>query len=199
MLNRKIVLASKSPRRRQLLEQIGLEFEIRESEYEEDMGLLADPIELVKLLALNKAEAVKQYYDDAIIIAADTFVVFDGKFLGKPKDKNDARRMLQLLNGKTNSIITGFAVLDLKSGVIINDYDQALVIIRSLTDQDIENYIITGEPMDKAGAFGIQGVGAVIIERVDGDYHNIMGLPLSKIYMVLKDLGVDVLAVATRQ
>lgn len=199
MAGQRIVLASKSPRRRQLLEQIGLEFEIRESEYEEDMAAMADPVELVKFLALNKAKAVAQHYSDAIVIGADTFVIFDNQFIGKPKDKDDARRMLRLLSGQTNNIITGFAVIDTATGRVVNGFDRADVTIRELTDEDIENYIETGEPLDKAGAFGIQGVGAVIVEKVDGDYHNIMGLPLSKIYAILKEFGIDALARPTGQ
>jgi septum formation protein len=176
-----------------------LEFEIRESEYEEDMAAMADPVELVKFLALNKAKAVARHYSDAIVIGADTFVIFDNHFIGKPKDKDDARRMLRLLSGQTNNIITGFAVIDTVTGRVVNDFDRADVTIRELTDEDIENYIETGEPMDKAGAFGIQGVGAVIVEKVDGDYHNIMGLPLSKIYAILKEFGIDALARPTGQ
>lgn len=197
-MEKRIILASKSPRRKQLLEQIGLKFEVRESEYEEDMTAMADPIRLVKFLALKKAEAVAQYYTDAIVIGADTFVIFEGKFIGKPKDRADAQRMLRTLSGKTNIIITGFAVIDTSTGKVVNDYDQAEVTIKELTNEDIENYINTGEPMDKAGAFGIQGVGAVIVEKVDGDYHNIMGLPLSRLYSELKEFGIDALAHASR-
>ncbi|NTU99447.1 septum formation inhibitor Maf [Candidatus Falkowbacteria bacterium] len=198
MSKRRIILASRSPRRKALLEQVGLDFEVRESEYEEDMQALEDPIELVKFLALKKAEDVAKHYDDAIVIGADTFVVYDNKFIGKPKDAVDAQRILKMLSGQENTIVTGFAVIDTVSGKVVNSCDKATIKIRKLSDEDIDSYIATGEPLDKAGAFGIQGVGAVIVERVDGDYHNIMGLPLSKLYDELKNMGVDILASSAR-
>lgn len=189
---RRIVLASKSPRRRQLLEQIGLEFEICESSYEEDMSAMADPFALVKFLALNKAMAVAKKYEDAIIIAADTFVVFDNKFLGKPKSETEAKEMLRLLSGKTNIIVTGLALIDTKSGRVINEVDQATVKMIDLSDEEIDSYVATGHPLDKAGAYGVQGVGAVLIERIEGDYNNILGLPLNKLYPILKEFDIHV-------
>ncbi|KKR21095.1 MAG: Septum formation protein Maf [Parcubacteria group bacterium GW2011_GWE2_39_37] len=189
---RKIILASGSPRRKQLLEQIGLQFEVRPSEYEEDMSLMTDPFALVKFLALKKAEDVARHYEDAIIIAADTFVIYDGKFLGKPKDKEEAKKMLETLSGQFNTIVTGFAVIDCKTGQVINEFDQAKVKMIELTGQEIDQYIATGQPLDKAGAYGVQGMGALIIERVEGDYNNILGLPLARLYSVLKEFGVRV-------
>jgi septum formation protein len=192
-MKRKIILASGSPRRKELLEKIGLPFEVVTSPYEEDMSAAADPLDLVQLLALKKAEAVAASYEDAIVIAADTFVIFENKFLGKPKDKHDAARMLRLLSGNENDIVTGYAVIDTKSGKVSNGYSKATVKIRQLTDAEIDAYIESGEPLDKAGAFAVQDLGSVLIERIDGDFYSILGLPLFKIYFALRDLGVDAL------
>ncbi|MDZ4384819.1 MAG: Maf family protein, partial [Candidatus Moranbacteria bacterium] len=132
MAGRKIILASKSPRRKALLEQIGLKFDIRESGYEEDMGAMDDPHELVKSLALNKARDVARYYDDAIIIGADTFVIFDGKFIGKPKDARDAKDILRNFSGKRHEVVSGFAIIDTKNDIVINDIGTASVKFRTL-------------------------------------------------------------------
>jgi septum formation protein len=188
---RKIILASKSPRRKVLLEQIGLKFEIRESEYEEDMGAISDPHELVKFLALNKARDVAKHYDDAIVIGADTFVIFNDKFIGKPKDEEDARKILQNFSGKEHEVVTGFAIIDTKNNIEINDVGTALVKFRKLTEEEINNYIATGEPMTRAGAYGLMEKAAVLIDSIDGDFYSVIGLPLNKIYTNLLKLGVD--------
>jgi len=192
-MTRKIILASKSPRRKVLLEQIGLKFEICESEYEEDMGAISDPHELVKFLALNKARDVAKHYDDAIIIGADTFVIFNDKFIGKPKDENDARKILQNFSGKEHEVVTGFAIIDTKNNIEINDVGTALVKFRKLTEEEIESYIATGEPMTRAGAYGLMEKAAVLIDSINGDFYSVIGLPLNKIYTNLSKLGVDVL------
>jgi len=199
MKNRKIILASKSPRRKQLLEQIGLEFEIRESEYEEDMEAMSDPYKLVKFLALKKCEDVAKYYDDAIIIAADTFIIFDNKFIGKPKDINDARKILKSFSGKEHEVVSGLAIIDTKSKKIINDYNIGGVKFRVLGDEEIDSYLKTGDALDKAGAYAIQEESAVFIESVSGDYYSIVGLPLYKLYLALKEMGVDALLVNSKQ
>ncbi|MFH1523308.1 MAG: nucleoside triphosphate pyrophosphatase [Patescibacteria group bacterium] len=210
MKDRKIVLASKSPRRKRLLEQIGLEFEIRESEYEEDMEAKSDPFELCKFLALGKGQDVARHFDDAIIISADTFAflpsaspatngarandtIFNNKFIGQPKDEEDAKNILRNFSGQEHSVVTGFAVIDTKSGKIINDYGEAKVKFRNLSDEEIDNYIATGEPMDMAGAYGLMNKGAVLIESIEGDFYSVIGLPLAKVYVALKDMRVDLL------
>jgi septum formation protein len=190
-MQRKIVLASKSERRKALLEQIYLEFEVRESEYEEDMSVMSDPYELAKFLALGKAQDVARHYEDAIIIGGDTFVFYEGKFIGKPKDKDDAKRILSNFSGNTHNIVTGLAVIDTKNGVIVSDYDEAKVTFRKLTPKEIEDYVATGEPLDKAGAYGLMHRGAVLIEKINGDFYSVVGLPLNKLHLALKKLGVN--------
>jgi septum formation protein len=188
---RKIILASGSEHRKRLLEQIGLKFEIRESEYEEDMEAKSDPYELAKFLALKKGEDVAKHYDDAIIIAADTFVFYDGQFIGKPKTPKKAREILGKFSGKTHKIISGFAIIDTKSRKIINDYGEALVTFRKLTPEEIEDYIATGEPLTRAGGYGLMDRGAVLIEKIDGDFYSVIAMPLNKVFVELNKLGIN--------
>ena len=192
MIRRKIVLASKSPRRKQLLEQIGLKFEIKESEYEEDMQANKDPIELAKFLAFKKAEEVAKNYDDSIVIGADCFIIYQGKSVGKPKNKAEAKEMLKQFSGKEHKVVTGFAIVDTKTDKVIKDCGEAKVKFKELNDKEINDYIATGEPLDKAGAYGIHNRGAVLIESISGDYYSVVGLPLNKIYLALQKLGVDI-------
>jgi septum formation protein len=147
MQKRKIILASKSPRRKKLLEQIGLEFKIVESNFNEDSVNLADPIELAKFLALKKAEVVAANYDDAIIIGADSVVIFNGCPLGKPKNAIEAKKILRELSGKENKAITGYAIIDTKNKTVVNNYSGAIVKFRNLSDEEINEYVETGEPM----------------------------------------------------
>lgn len=189
--DRKIVLASRSPRRKRLLEQIGLKFEVRESEYEEDMDFVKDPGELVKFLATKKAEDVARHYDNAIIIGSDTIVVFKDKILGKPKDKADARKMLKELSGQEHKVFTGLAIIDTKNDLKINTQKEAIVKFKDLEDQEIDDYVATGEPLDKAGAYGIQERGVLFVEEVRGDYSTVVGLPLTLVYPELKKMGID--------
>jgi septum formation protein len=193
MQQRKIVLASKSVWRKKLLEQIGLEVEVRESEYEEDMNAIDDPHELVKFLALKKAEDVAKHYDDAIVIGGDTFTIFNDKFIGKPKDADDAKRILRNFSGKEHEIVSGFAIIDTKNKITINDVGKALVRFRELSDEEIADYVATGEPMTKAGAYGLMNLAAVLVESIEGDFYSVIGLPLNKIHIELKKLGVNVL------
>lgn len=190
---RKIVLASKSTRRKKLLEQIGLDFCVRESEYEENMGRHKNPYELVKHLALEKTKDVARHYKDAIVIGADTFVIHKNKFIGKPKTKEEARKTLRKFSGKIHSAVSGFSIIDTKTGKVVNDYGEAKVKFKKLSKQEIEDYIATGEPFDKAGGYGLQDRGAVLIESVSGDSYSVVGLPLHKIYKALGKLGVNVL------
>ena len=192
-MERKIILASGSPRRKQLLEQIGLQFKIRESEYEEDMTALSDPYELCKFLALQKAKDVARHYEDAIIIGADTFIVFEGEIIGKPKDEKDAEKTLRRLSGKENEAVTGFAIIDTKNNTAINDFGKGIVKFKELTDVEISEYIATGEPLKMAGAYGFMNRAAVLIEEVKGDFYSVIGLPLNKIYIELKKMGIDCL------
>jgi septum formation protein len=188
---RKIILASQSPRRKKLLEQIGLDFEIKASKYEEDMNAKKDPQELVQFLALNKAQNLAKNYQDAIIIGADTVVVYQNNIIGKPKNIEEARKTLNDFSDQEHEVITGFAIIDTKLDKFISGFDSAQVKFRKLDQKEIEDYIQTGEPLDKAGSYGIQSKGATLIESIKGDYFSVVGLPLTKIYLSLKELNVD--------
>jgi septum formation protein len=188
-----IVLASSSPRRRELLNLLGLKFRVDPAEYEERMDLAMPPHHLARHLSLEKARAVSAGYRDAIIIAADTFILFRGKLLGKPHTAQEAKRMLGMLNGKTHSVITGFTVMDTMSGSKISKSVETQVLFRRLTADEIASYVRTGEPLDKAGGYAIQGLGAVLVRKIDGDFFNVIGLPLSSLAVVLKKFGVRLL------
>jgi len=159
---RKIILASRSPRRKALLEQVGLEFEVRESEYEEDMTAMSDPYELVKFLARKKGEDVAKHYEDAIIISGDTFTIFEGKFIGKPKDEEDAFRTLRNFSGKMHEIVSGFAIIDTKNKIVVNDFGKAFVKFKDLTEEEIADYVATKEPLSRGGSYGMMELGAVL-------------------------------------
>ena len=203
-MDKKIILGSASPRRRELLSQIGIGFTVRVSEKEE-VYHSETPEEIVKELALMKAENVASEIsegqqdptvreeEDFVIIGADTVVVLDQKILGKPADGEDAFRMLKSLQGRAHEVYTGVAVLCCKEGKIQTARSHAVktaVYVHEMTDEEIHGYIATGEPADKAGAYGIQGTFAKYIDRVDGDYYNVVGLPVSYVYQTLKDIGV---------
>lgn len=192
-MERKIVLASGSERRKVLLRQIGLDFEVRESEYEEDMNAMNDPYELSKFLALGKARDVARHCNGEIVIGADTFAFFNDRFIGKPKDTDDAKRILKNFSGNTHNIVTGFAIINTETNDIINDYGEAKVTFRDLSDEEIDDYVATGEPMDKAGAYGLINRAAVLVDKVEGDFYSVIGLPLNKVYIALKRLGVNAL------
>jgi septum formation protein len=190
---KKIVLASASPRRKEILKITGLNFHVCASDYEEDFDLSLKPRELARFLSRKKAEAVAHKYREAIIIAADTFIYFKNRLLGKPHTGEEAEKMLRLLNGNVHSVITGFTILDTKSGQIVSESVATKVYFRTLDDEEIRAYIRSGEPLDKAGAYAVQGLGAVFIEKIEGDFFNVMGLPLSALTESLKRFGVDVL------
>jgi septum formation protein len=183
-----VVLASGSPRRRQLLELIGIEHEVLPSNIDETLRPRETPRRHAERLAREKASAVATREAGKITIAADTIVVINRKVLGKPRDEDDARRMLSMLSGREHTVITAVAVArgrKLRSAV-----EEVRVKFRRLRQDEIDAYIATGEPMDKAGAYGIQGFGATIVECVDGDYFSVMGLPLARLVTLLRDLGV---------
>jgi septum formation protein len=191
--SRKIVLASSSPRRRELLSLTGLTFTAEASDYEEVLVPGVDPRLLARRLSCKKAKAVAKKYRNALIIAADTFIVFGDILLGKPSSKEDAMRMVGLLNGQSHSVITGFTIIDTASRKILSRSVETRVWFRKLTKQELASYVRTGEPLDKAGAYAIQGLGSLIVERIEGDYFNVIGLPLSSLVEALKKFGVHVL------
>lgn len=176
-------LASKSPRRKKLLEQIGINFKSITVDLQEEILDGEHPIKTVKRLALHKMDAAEQKIKKGIILTADTIVVLKGQIIGKPKNKKDAERILKFLSGKTHFVYTGFVIKNLSNKKEIVDYEKTSVTFHKLSSQMIKNYIKTGSPMDKAGAYGIQDdFGAVFVKKVNGCYYNVMGLPLSKVY-----------------
>lgn len=190
---RQIILASASPRRKELLELIGLTFKIDVGDYEEDLGLNLKPQELAKFLSREKARTVAPRHDDALIIAADTFIVFRNHLLGKPHTNNEALRMLILLNGRVHSVITGYTVLDTKTRKKISRAVETKVWFRKMTDDELRAYVRTGEPLDKAGAYAIQGIGSLLIKKIEGDYFNVIGLPVASLAETFKKFGIRVL------
>jgi septum formation protein len=183
-----VVLASSSPRRRDLLNLIGIQHEVRPSNIDETMRPREAPRRYAERLAREKASAIAVRDPDLITIGADTVVVVNRKVLGKPSDPDDAARMLGMLSGREHTVITAVAVArgrKLRSAV-----EEVRVKFRRLREDEIDAYIATGEPMDKAGAYGIQGFGATLVERVEGDYFAVMGLPLAQLVGLMRDVGV---------
>lgn len=178
-----IILASKSPRRKELLSVITKDFVIKTAEVDEALPAGIAPDKAVEYLSKIKAEPFKNEKD--IVIGADTVVAIDGKILGKPKDRNDAVDMLKTLRGREHNVFTGVTVI---SGNKANTFSvETRVKFFPLTDDEIENYISTGEPFDKAGGYGIQGKGSLLVEKIDGDYFNVVGLPVSRLAKILVD------------
>ncbi|OGO02891.1 MAG: septum formation protein Maf [Chloroflexi bacterium RBG_13_52_14] len=190
---KRIILASASPRRKELLEKIGLKFEVEPSNYAEDMYSKLSPDELARAISLEKAKVVASKHKNAIVIAADTFIVFRGKIMGKPSTEAEAREMLTTLKGKSHSVITGFTILDTDEKKVLSRSVETIIHVKNLTSEEIDAYVKSKEPLDKAGAYAIQGLGSVIVERIEGDYFNVMGLPLSSLAESLKEFGIHIL------
>lgn len=200
MTEKTIILGSASPRRRELLAQIGAEFEVRVSNKEEVYHSNV-PEEIVKELALMKAENVAEELAEenpagavksTVVIGADTIVVLDGKILGKPADEADAVQMLSSLQGRRHDVYTGVAVLDYDENGEKRVYNYPVgtaVYVNEMTEEEIRAYVETKDPLDKAGAYGIQGRFAAHIDRIEGDYYNVVGLPVSRVYRTLRELG----------
>lgn len=187
-----IILASGSPRRSDLMKQVGLEFRVSTCNTDESYDKGLRPAEIVMELSLRKADAVfdKEMPDkDTVVVAADTIVAMDNEILGKPKDRNDAIRMLRELSGRKHQVYTGVTMYYYVGGrVFIENFaDCADVYFRELSDETITSYVDSWEPMDKAGAYGIQGLGAILVDKIDGDYYTIVGLPISKVYHSIKN------------
>ena len=182
----KIILASNSPRRKELLEQVGIEFEVMSSDVDEITDKTA-PADVVMDLSRIKAEAVARNNKGVVVLAADTVVAYNGQILGKPKDEADAFKMLKLLSGKAHQVFTGVTIVD-EAGESNSFFESTDVLMYENSDELIKKYIAIGEPMDKAGAYGIQGKGAVLVKEIKGDYNNVVGLPLSR---VCKELNFE--------
>lgn len=186
------MLASASPRRRELLSSLGVDYDIVVPDVDEESVQSDSPAELAQGRALLKARAAAELVPGAIAIGADTIVVCDGEVLGKPRDAADAKRLLEKLSGRTHVVITGVAVCE-AGGECLVDRAETEVRFRPLTREEIERYVATGEPMDKAGAYGIQGKGALLVEHIVGDYFNVVGLPLVLLASMLRRFGVTLL------
>ena len=184
----RVVLASQSPRRRELLTLIGIAHEVRPADIDESYLPGETPREHAERLARGKATALEDLGDDVVTIGSDTIVVVDGDVLGKPRDRAHAAEMLRRLSGRSHVVMTGVAVR--RGDAIASGVEEVGVTFRSLTDEQIERYIDTGEPMDKAGSYGIQGYGATIVERVDGDYFAVMGLALGLLVKLAREIGL---------
>ena len=184
-----LILASASPRRQELLKVFGCPFTVRAADIDETMDPDKAPFDEVARVSRQKAQAIAAGQDD-VIIAADTIVVCCGKVLGKPRDAEDARRMLSLLSGRDHQVMTGCTVVRGSRAVTFTEVTD--LHFRPLLPQEIRRYILTGEPMDKAGAYGIQGGGALFCQRMEGDYYNVMGLPLCRLGQVLRDMAPEI-------
>lgn len=189
MIEKKIILASGSPRRRELLSKMGLSFICDVPDVDENVDGRADMI--VDILARRKAIAVAEKHDEGIIIASDTLVSLDGAPLGKPVNEDDARRMLKLLSGREHEVFTGVCIIDAATGESEAAVDRTGVVFRELTDTEIDEYIATGEPMDKAGAYGIQGGAGKFVAGLNGSYENVMGFPVALVAQMLAKFGVQ--------
>ena len=189
----RIILASQSPRRKSLLEQLDIHFECCPANIDEEFQPGETAREAARRIAWNKAEDVRKKAKNALIIAADTMVVCNGEILGKPDDVRDAFCKLSKLRGREHEVITAVCVMDAESGLCEVQDEITRVWFRDVKDEEIRAYIMTGEPMDKAGAYGIQGLGAVFIDRIEGCYFNVVGLPLKNLYSMLQRQGVRLL------
>ena len=188
---KKIILASTSPRRKQILDMMGVKYEAVSPNYEEDNSINLSPKETVMLFAREKAKSVAQK-NNGIVIGSDCIISFNDKKIGKPKDKEDAFNTLKMLSGKTHQVITGVALIDTETGNEIKDFEVTDVKFKDLTDEEIKKYIETGELLDRSGSYAIQGYASVFVEKINGCYYNVMGLPVNKVFSGLKKLGIEV-------
>lgn len=194
-VNEPIILASSSPRREMLLRSIGIEPRIIPSDADESYDPSHSPSNIVCALALRKARSVAQeqmaVHETGIIVGADTIVVLAGQVLGKPKSRAHAIEMLSMLQGKQHEVYTGVAIVDARSGITRSDYSKTFVRMKPCSQDKVERYVDTGEPLDKAGAYAIQGLGAMLIDCIEGCYFNVVGLPLSLLSDMLEEFGIQ--------
>ncbi|CCK80603.1 Maf family protein [Desulfobacula toluolica] len=186
----KIILASGSPRRKELLEQVGINIEISVSTIDEETVSIKKPEDYVKELSFLKAEDTSLLYPESWVLGADTIVVVDNQILGKPQSKPDAIDMLTKLNNREHSVYTGFCLIHQKKRSIIKKCVETKVYFKHLSDQEIQWYVNTGEPFDKAGAYGIQAIGAILVKQIKGSYSNVVGLPVCEVVETLMHLNI---------
>jgi len=187
-----IILASTSPRRKELMELLCVPFEVRASNYEEDMTLALPPEELVQHLAVCKAQAVAVGVSAGLVIGGDTIISLDGRVMGKPHTEENAQEMLRALRGKTHQVLTGLAVIDVETGQTRQAINITNVTFKPYTDKEITDYVQTGEPLDRAGAYAIQGYASLFVQEIHGDYFGVLGLSLTDLAALLKEFGIDV-------
>jgi septum formation protein len=188
--NQKIILASQSPRRRYLLEQAGLQFSVVPSRFDESSVTLSDPKPYVKQLAENKAGDVAENYPEDWIIGADTIVLIDGEILGKPDTRDEAESMLKKLSGNNHHVLTGYCIRCKTKGIIYSNAARTVVQFKELSEREVQWYIDTKEPFDKAGAYAIQGLGSFLVKRINGSYTNVVGLPVCEVMEFFIQEGV---------
>ncbi len=188
----RLILASESPRRKSLLQSVGIEPVVIPSNVDEEAPSkdLA-PGELVKALARLKIRKVAASMPNDYVLGGDTIVYIDGRVLGKPVDKVEAREMLRLISGRTHEVYTGVALYEPSGRTVLDDYDATFVTMKDMDEEEITWYVDTGEPMDKAGSYALQGIGGFFVTKVDGDFSSVVGLPLPKVYDLLRRAGVS--------
>ncbi|MBQ1252482.1 MAG: septum formation protein Maf [Firmicutes bacterium] len=193
IMKRELILASASPRRKELLEKLDLTFTVCPADVDESRLPDEDAAMYPLRTAVKKAMAIAEGRENALVIAADTVVVVDNDILGKPKDEEEARGMLRRLAGREHIVITGIGIVDTVSGRTLSGTEHTIVYFHPLSTEEIDAYVASKESMDKAGAYGIQGKGSLLVRKIDGDYFNVMGLPLSKLYRLLLNVDADIL------
>lgn len=186
-----MILASKSPRRKEILEDFGFDIEIDSVDIEEVSDKAGIEEQLMDISRKKSEEVAKKHQMD-YVVSADTAVIIDGEVLGKPRDRKHATDMLLKLSGRGHRVITAYTLFNIAKDIEYSHYDTTMVYFKELTNEEIEWYVGTGEPMDKAGAYGIQGKGTILVDRIEGDFYNVMGFPMSKFYDDLKKLGLDI-------
>jgi len=184
-----LILASASPRRAEILRAAGWSFEVHAVNVDETLRAGESPSEYVERLAQAKAENVAANLEQGIVLGADTTVVVDGQILGKPQDREDARRMLRRLNNRWHEVLTGVALIDVQSRMLRTAHERTRVRFGEMSELEIEWYAATDEPMDKAGAYAVQGRAALFVEMIEGDYWNVVGLPLRSVYKMAREFG----------
>lgn len=189
----RIILASNSPRRKELLSQLGVVFDIIPSEFEEQLVAGMAPSETVEHFASMKAlDVARSVKGEALVIGSDTIVYLDG-IMGKPADRQEAASMLRRLSGRQHLVMSGISIINTATGVQLTEHEVTMVRMKELNDDEIHAYIATGEPMDKAGAYAIQGFGSLLVERIEGDYFNVVGLPLFRLGRMLEQFGLKLI------
>jgi septum formation protein len=187
IMNSNLILASASPRRKELLELLQIPFEVIVSEIDEIVDEQLHPAEMVQSLAHQKAASVAKANQSSFVIGSDTLVVYEGRMLGKPTDENEAIQMLQMLSGNTHEVYTGVSIIHGEQ--VSSFHEKTTVTFFLLSDREIDEYVSSGEPMDKAGAYGIQGYGALLVNSIHGDFYSVVGLPVARTYRELLKMG----------